>query len=125
MNETAVVIGGGMAGLLATQALSESFQRVRLLDRDYLGVRQERVGVPQAKHLHVMLARGRRAIESLLPPSRASEIMASVLPNSGHIPKFVPRLDSVIARLDRDRSATQCPVVESPVGHVVYQASEH
>ena len=64
----AIVIGASMAGLLATRALANHFERVTIVERDRLpdsaGFRK---GVPQSHHLHVLLPGGRLAIESLLP----------------------------------------------------------
>ncbi len=65
---SAVVIGGSMAGLLTAQALTEFFDRVTVIERDlYPAGAEQRAGVPQARHLHVLLARGHQIIESLLP----------------------------------------------------------
>lgn len=57
-----------MAGLLAACALSETFDRVVLLERDHLpdGARHRR-GVPQGEHLHGLLAGGLAAMTNLLP----------------------------------------------------------
>jgi 2-polyprenyl-6-methoxyphenol hydroxylase-like FAD-dependent oxidoreductase len=57
-----------MAGLLAARALSGRFGRVTVLDRDSLPHRPvTRGGVPQGRHTHGLLARGRQALEELLP----------------------------------------------------------
>ena len=62
MNST-IVIGGRMAGMLAARALSETFDRVTILERDLIsGNLEGRPGVPQARHLHALLSRGRRRI---------------------------------------------------------------
>jgi 2-polyprenyl-6-methoxyphenol hydroxylase-like FAD-dependent oxidoreductase len=64
----AVVIGASMGGLLAVRALSESFAEVYVVDRDVLpDAAASRQGVPQDKQLHVLLARGREALEELFP----------------------------------------------------------
>jgi 2-polyprenyl-6-methoxyphenol hydroxylase-like FAD-dependent oxidoreductase len=64
----AVVLGGGMAGLLAAAALAEAFDRVTLVERDHLPADgRPRRGVPQGRHVHVLLSRGANAIEELLP----------------------------------------------------------
>src|SRR5262245_41368516 len=64
----AVVIGGSMAGLLAARVLSGSFTRVTVLERDcYPEDPGPRKGLPQARHLHVLLTRGRRILERLFP----------------------------------------------------------
>jgi len=63
----AVVIGGGMAGMLAAAALSE-YADVTVVERDVLPDGPEpRKGLPQARHVHVVWSGGARAMEELLP----------------------------------------------------------
>jgi 2-polyprenyl-6-methoxyphenol hydroxylase-like FAD-dependent oxidoreductase len=65
---TAVVIGASMGGLLTAQVLSEHFARIYVVDRDALPVTPtHRRCVPQGRQLHVLLARGRVALEELFP----------------------------------------------------------
>jgi 2-polyprenyl-6-methoxyphenol hydroxylase-like FAD-dependent oxidoreductase len=67
-SDHAVVIGAGIAGLLAAHALLERFGHVTVLDRDSLPNRPvPRVGVPQARHPHRIPDRGRRALDELVP----------------------------------------------------------
>jgi 2-polyprenyl-6-methoxyphenol hydroxylase-like FAD-dependent oxidoreductase len=64
----AVVIGTSIAGLLAARVLSDHFQRVTVLDQDELpDSPSPRRGVPQASHLHQVLARGCQIMEQLFP----------------------------------------------------------
>ncbi|MGH2583567.1 MAG: NAD(P)/FAD-dependent oxidoreductase [Dehalococcoidia bacterium] len=64
----AVVIGGSMAGLLAARVLSRHFERVTLIDRDRFPVEPEfRKGVPQSRHLHVLLGKGRMLLDRFFP----------------------------------------------------------
>ncbi|WP_245718325.1 NAD(P)/FAD-dependent oxidoreductase [Nocardia miyunensis] len=70
----AIVLGAGIAGLLAARVLADRFARVTLVERDEFtgdGDGQEpsgpRRGIPQARHLHGLLDRGRTAIEQLYP----------------------------------------------------------
>jgi 2-polyprenyl-6-methoxyphenol hydroxylase-like FAD-dependent oxidoreductase len=64
----ALVIGGSMAGLLAARVLSERFERVTIVERDSFPVGPEfRKGVPQSRHLHAFLMRGRMISERLFP----------------------------------------------------------
>lgn len=65
--ERAVVVGGGVAGLLAARAVSEVFEQVMLIEQDASDAVDFRKGTPQARHLHVMLARGSTALEELFP----------------------------------------------------------
>ena len=57
-----------MAGLLAARALAAHFEQVILLERDTFPVPgANRKGVPQGKHTHVLLERGRQIMEKYLP----------------------------------------------------------
>jgi len=66
--QRAVVIGGSIAGLCAARVLADYFDRVTVLDRDAYPVGPlDRAGVPQGRHVHALLARGRRDLERLFP----------------------------------------------------------
>ncbi|MGD8793254.1 MAG: FAD-dependent oxidoreductase, partial [Anaerolineae bacterium] len=66
--KTAVVIGASMAGLLAARALADHFDQVTLLERDrFPAPGENRRGVPQGKHTHVLLELGRQIMERYLP----------------------------------------------------------
>jgi 2-polyprenyl-6-methoxyphenol hydroxylase-like FAD-dependent oxidoreductase len=68
IGDHAVVIGASMAGLLTARVLAEAYERVTIVERDRLpAVAATRRGVPQGRHVHVLLASGSRAIEDLLP----------------------------------------------------------
>ncbi|WP_410591447.1 NAD(P)/FAD-dependent oxidoreductase [Amycolatopsis sp. lyj-23] len=68
LGQTAVVLGGSVAGLCAAGALAPHFDRVLVLERDELPDGAEhRRGVPQSKHPHFLLNSGRRAIGALFP----------------------------------------------------------
>ena len=77
----ALVIGGGLAGLVTAKVLSLHFARVTLLERDGLsdGPARRR-GVPQAPHQHVLLARGRLILEGLFPGLGAQLMTAGTKP---------------------------------------------
>ncbi|MGW0825235.1 NAD(P)/FAD-dependent oxidoreductase [Streptomyces sp. NPDC002845] len=64
----AIVIGGGLAGLLAATAVSKAVDTVTVIERDELpdGPRP-RKGLPQARHIHTLMAGGAEAIDKLLP----------------------------------------------------------
>src|SRR4051794_14575870 len=63
----AVVIGGGMTGMLAAAVLAEHAD-VTVVERDVLpdGPHPRR-GLPQARHAHVLWSGGVKALEHLLP----------------------------------------------------------
>ncbi len=66
--DRAVVLGGGMAGLLAARVLSEKYADVVIVDRDDLiGVAGPRTGVPHGRHAHGLVSRGHDIYESLFP----------------------------------------------------------
>lgn len=66
--EHAVVLGASMAGLLAARVLSDSYDRVTVVERDRLDDGHgPRRGVPQGKHVHALLPSGSEALESLFP----------------------------------------------------------
>lgn len=68
IGQRAVVIGAGIAGLGAARALSDSFGEVVILERDRLAADPiPRIGVPQAKHPHILLVGGQRALTELFP----------------------------------------------------------
>ncbi|WP_157996108.1 FAD-dependent monooxygenase [Thermomonospora amylolytica] len=64
----AVVMGAGMAGLLTARALAESYENVTVVERDRpTAPEQERRGVPQGKHAHLLLVRGKQVLEQMFP----------------------------------------------------------
>ena len=64
----AVVIGASMGGLLAARVLADAFDEVVVLERDSFPPRGEhRKGVPQGRHTHALLPRGRDALDELYP----------------------------------------------------------
>jgi 2-polyprenyl-6-methoxyphenol hydroxylase-like FAD-dependent oxidoreductase len=68
LGKHAIIIGGSISGLLTARVLSDFFAQVTILERDSLPQGGEyRNGAPQAKHLHVLLARGQHIMEQLLP----------------------------------------------------------
>jgi hypothetical protein len=65
---SAVVLGGGIAGLFATRVLADQYDKVTLVDRDHLtGPNLLRRGLPQGHHLHGLLSRGQQITEEHFP----------------------------------------------------------
>lgn len=76
----AVVAGAGMAGLFAARVLSEHFDRVTVIERDRLPADPEpRKGVPQGRHVHVLLPRGLAILEGLFPDLTRELVTAGAL----------------------------------------------
>ncbi len=73
----AVVIGGGIGGMMAARVLADHFDEVVVIERDHIppGV-ENRPGVPQARHLHFLMKRGLMVVEQLFPGVRADLLAA-------------------------------------------------
>jgi 2-polyprenyl-6-methoxyphenol hydroxylase-like FAD-dependent oxidoreductase len=77
----AVVIGGSIGGMVAARVLADHFEEVSIIERDYLPTgRENRPGVPQARHLHFILNRGMQVIEELFPG-----VKSDLLEAGGHL----------------------------------------
>lgn len=64
----AIVMGGGIAGLLAARVLADHFRRVTVLEKDSCPVDGvPRAGVPQGRHIHILLPQGARVLDRLFP----------------------------------------------------------
>jgi len=62
----AVVIGAGIGGLTAAQALADFFEQVVVLERDTLPSQPvASAGIPQGRHVHALLLGGQRALDEL------------------------------------------------------------
>ncbi|HWL68401.1 MAG TPA: FAD-dependent monooxygenase [Geminicoccus sp.] len=63
-----MVVGSGIAGLAAAQALADHFDLVLILERDAEPLDgQPRPGVPQGRHPHLLLCGGMNALSTLFP----------------------------------------------------------
>jgi flavin-dependent dehydrogenase len=63
-----VVVGASIAGLLAARALADHFDQVTEVERDQLPLEPAfGAGVPQSRHLHLLLGREVNLYEQLLP----------------------------------------------------------
>ena len=77
IGQHAIVIGASMGGLLAARALSDFYAVVTVLERDAFPRSDvPRKGVPQGRHAHGLLARGRNVIENFFP-GWTNEVVAS------------------------------------------------
>ena len=77
IGQHAIVIGASMGGLLAARALSDFYAVVTVLERDAFPQSDiPRKGVPQGRHAHGLLARGRNVIENFFP-GWTDEVVAS------------------------------------------------
>jgi 2-polyprenyl-6-methoxyphenol hydroxylase-like FAD-dependent oxidoreductase len=73
MAGNAVVVGGGLAGMLAVRALLGHADTVTVVERDrYPDGPEFRKGVPQARHLHIFMSGGIHGLEGLLPGAGAA-----------------------------------------------------
>ncbi|MEV6771988.1 FAD-dependent monooxygenase [Nocardia sp. NPDC051030] len=64
----AVILGGGLAGLLAAAAVAPYATEVTLVESDEMNAQPlPRKGIPQGRHSHTLMCGGARAIEHLLP----------------------------------------------------------
>ncbi len=66
IGEHAVVLGAGVAGLLAARVLSDAYHRVTVFERDPLPrSAQPRRGVPQGRHAHLLVPSGTQVLDEL------------------------------------------------------------
>ncbi len=79
VGQNAVVIGASIAGLLAGRVLSDHFEHVTIIERDQLTEDMEpRKGVPQGRHVHVLLKKGAFLLSELFPDLSSTLIQSSV-----------------------------------------------
>ena len=118
MNEHAVVIGASMAGLLAARALSDTYERVTLIERDELpaGAEQRRA-IPQGRHVHALLPRGQQELEMLLPGITAELIDAGAVTYEALSEMYFSVHGHEMARvaMNRDTILASRPLIEAHV----------
>jgi 2-polyprenyl-6-methoxyphenol hydroxylase-like FAD-dependent oxidoreductase len=84
--EHAIVIGAGMGGLAAANAVAPYFNNVSVLDRDALPEGPDvRPGTPQAKHAHALLAGGSTVLEALFPRIGTDLFKAGAIKDQGSV----------------------------------------
>jgi len=103
----AIIIGGSLAGLLTSRVLAKHFDRVSIVERDFFPEQPApRPGIPQSRHLHILLNRGKIILEQLFP-GWENELIAAGAPSldprsigwfspAGWAPQFSPDLNDLI-----------------------------
>ena len=77
----AIIIGSSISGLLAARVLAAHFDRVTVFDRDMLpGTSENRLGVPQGRHGHGLLASGLNGLQRLFPSLERELLDAGAVP---------------------------------------------
>lgn len=68
MSRHALVIGASIAGLTAARVLSDHFEKITVVERDPLPASPAyRRHVPQSRHIHALLIKGREVLNTLYP----------------------------------------------------------
>lgn len=68
LGKRAIVIGAGMAGLIAARSLADFFERVVVLENDSLPSHAaQRPGTPQCRHVHALQPSGLQSLGRLFP----------------------------------------------------------
>ena len=103
----AIIIGGSLAGLLASRVLAKHFDRVSIVEGDFLPEKPApRPGIPQSRHLHIFLNRGKMILEEFFP-GLEKELVAAGAPSldprsikwltpAGWAPHFSPDVNDLI-----------------------------
>jgi 2-polyprenyl-6-methoxyphenol hydroxylase-like FAD-dependent oxidoreductase len=103
----AIIIGGSLAGLLASRVLAKHFDRVSIVEGDFLPEKPApRPGIPQSRHIHFLLNRGKILLEEFFP-GLENELIAAGVPSldprsirwlspAGWAPHFSPDLNDLI-----------------------------
>jgi flavin-dependent dehydrogenase len=67
-HQAAIIIGGGIAGLLAARTLCGHFKDIIIIEKDkYPSQAGPRNGTPQSNHIHVLLIKGKEILLRLFP----------------------------------------------------------
>ena len=81
IGKRAIVIGAGVSGLTAAQALADHFEQVIVLERDELpSGASPRPGAPQGKQAHGLLGGAIKALEELFPGFARDLVQAGAVP---------------------------------------------
>ena len=121
----AVVIGGSIAGLLAGRVLADTFDRVTIIERDRFPQEPAfRKGVPQARHVHVLLQRGQMVLERLFP-GIANELISAGVPQVDWIADskalggrgWLPRFETALKGISPSRDLLEWTVRQRLAQH--------
>ena len=64
----AIVVGSGMAGLVAARVLSDRFDQVTVIEKDAAPTEPGfRAGIPQGRHFHALIPGGLKIVSDLMP----------------------------------------------------------
>lgn len=75
LKEKTIIIGGGIAALLAAKVLSSYFRQVLIIEKDsYSEKALPRNGVPQSHHIHILLIKGKQILSEFFPNLEANLI---------------------------------------------------
>lgn len=123
----AVVVGAGIAGLMAAKAMSSCFGQVTILERDVLpATPTARPGTPQARQIHVLLRGGLDALSGVFPTLETDlECAGAVRVRVGSEARLeTPEVDHFPKRdLGFDYWSMTRPVLESVLRRRVAQTS--
>lgn len=114
--ETACVLGGSVAGLLAARVLADHAREVVVIERDVVGVDgRSRPGVPQDQQVHTLLPGGLKWIERWLP-GFTKELLArgATLSGPGQFVHYVDDQRQIEAG-DHELLAASRPLIESRI----------
>ena len=114
----AVVLGASMGGLLAARALTGSYDRITVIDRDPLpDTTAHRRGVPQARHFHTILLRGKQALDAMFPDLITELLTAGAVPVGFNLDARFVLAGHAMVRADTGASDIQTtrPMLESAV----------
>ncbi|CUB24115.1 Putative epoxidase LasC [Bacillus safensis] len=103
--ERAIVIGGGITGMLAAKVLLTFYHQVLIIEKDELPDSPEnRLGTPQAFHPHRMLPLGKQIVERLFP-GYTKELLAMGGYNTWHQTSRFMTKDGELVLTDTEETA--------------------
>jgi 2-polyprenyl-6-methoxyphenol hydroxylase-like FAD-dependent oxidoreductase len=113
IGDHAVVLGASMAGLLAARVLTDAYERVTIVERDPLPATGEnRRGVPQGRHAHVLLAGGAKILDELFPG-----LLGDLVVGGAVVTRDLAELRSPLAAtLSASRAVRRRPPPTKPAG---------